>query len=160
MLIGIMADSHDNLPQIRQAVEFFNQRRVKLVLHAGDYVAPFVARELKKLFSPLIGVFGNNDGEKEGLKKVMGQIGEIHPSPFSLQQEKRKILLLHEPQKLDSLEIHQYNLIVYGHTHKAEIRREAGTLLINPGECGGWLSGRSTVGWVDLDKMKAEIVAL
>ena len=61
---------------------------------------------------------------------------------------------------MDSLEIHQYNLIVYGHTHKAEIRREAGTLLINPGECGGWLSGRSTVVWVDLDKMKAQIVAL
>ena len=98
-------------------MEFFNKRRVKIVLHAGDYVAPFVVRELKKLFSPLIGVFGNNDGEKEGLKKVMGQIGEIHPAPFSLQQEKRKILLLHEPQEWDSLEIDQYNLIVFGPTH-------------------------------------------
>ena len=91
---------------------------------------------------------------------MVGQTGEIHPPPFSLQLSSRKILLLHEFQKLDSLKIHKYDLIVYGHTHKAEIRRESGTLLINPGECGGWLNGCSTVGWIDLEKMKAEIVAL
>jgi len=38
MLIGIMADSHDNLPKVRQAVEFFNQKKVALVLHAGDFM--------------------------------------------------------------------------------------------------------------------------
>ena len=160
MTVGLMADSHDNLLQIKEAVDFFNSRKVVLVLHAGDYVAPFAIRELKKLSCPFIGVFGNNDGEKEGLKEVVGQTGEIHFPPFSLQREKRKILLLHDPQEMDSLKINQYDLIVYGHTHRAEIRMEAGALLVNPGECGGWLSGRPTVGLVDLGKMKAEIVSL
>jgi len=160
VIVGLMADSHDNLLQVKKAVDFFNNRKVALVLHAGDYVAPFAIKELKKLLCPFIGVFGNNDGEKEGLKEMVGQTGEIHFPPFSLELSSKKVLLLHELQKLDSLKIHQYDLIVYGHTHKAEIRKETGTLLINPGECGGWLSGCSTVGWIDLEKMKAEIIAL
>ena len=160
MMLGLMADSHDNLLKVKEAVYFFNRRKVTIVLHAGDYVAPFAIKELRKLSCSFIGVFGNNDGEKEGLRETIKEIGEIHFPPFSLQREKRKILLLHDLQEMDSLKINNYDLIVYGHTHKAEMRREANTLLINPGECGGWLSGRPTVGLVDLDKMKAEVVAL
>ena len=159
MLIGVMADSHDNLPKVREAVELFNQKGVRLVLHAGDFVAPFVVRELEKLRCPLIGVFGNNDGEKKGLGKAIRKIGEIYPAPFDLEKEGKKILLLHKPLELKLLKIDQYDLIVYGHTHKAEIKREGRVLLVNPGECGGWLSGRSTVGLVDLDKMKIEVIS-
>ncbi|RLI45996.1 YfcE family phosphodiesterase, partial [Candidatus Bathyarchaeota archaeon] len=43
MLIGIMADTHDRLPLLDKAVKRLNEEKVKLVLHAGDYVAPFVA---------------------------------------------------------------------------------------------------------------------
>jgi len=160
MLIGVIADSHDNLPKIRQAVELFNQKRVKLVLHAGDFVAPFVVRELEKLRCSLIGVFGNNDGEKKGLSKAVRKIGEIHSAPFDLEKEGKKILLIHDPLELKSLKIDQYDLIVYGHTHKVKVKREGRVLLVNPGECGGWLSGQSTVGLVELDKMKAEIISL
>ncbi|MEA3485303.1 MAG: metallophosphoesterase [Candidatus Aerophobetes bacterium] len=161
MLIGVMADSHDNLPKVRQAVEFFNRKKVGLVLHAGDFIAPFVViRELKDLACPLIGVFGNNDGEKKGLREVIGKIGEIHPSPFTLKKKKRRILLLHDPKNLEGVQTTQYDLIVYGHTHQSEIKRDGRTLLINPGECGGWLTGLSTIGLVDLDKMKAEIITL
>ncbi len=162
MIIGLMSDSHDNLPKIKKAVEFFNKKKVDLVLHAGDFVAPFVVRELGKLSCPLIGVFGNNDGEKEGLIKTIGKIGKIHTGPWELEQEGKKILLLHDPSILNLKELKKkkYNLIVYGHTHKAEIRKEQDLLLINPGECAGWLTHRPTIGWVDLEKMKAEIVEL
>ena len=34
------------------------------------------------------------------------------------------------------------------------------TLVINPGECGGWLTGKGTVALVDLKDMKASIVKL
>jgi len=162
MIIGLMADSHDNLPRIKQAVEFFNKKKVDLVLHAGDFVAPFVVRELGKLSCPLIGVFGNNDGEKEGLKKAIGKIGEIHPGPLELEREGKKILLLHDPSTLNlkKLKKKRYDVIVYGHTHKAEIREEQNLLLINPGECAGWLTHRSTIAWINLEEMKAEIVEL
>jgi len=160
MLIGVMADSHDNLPRIKQAVEIFNRQKVGLVLHAGDFVAPFVVRELKNLDCALIGVFGNNDGERKGLREKIGEIGEIYLPPFSCEREKKKILLLHDPENLKDVHRSQYDLIVYGHTHHSEIKREGRTLLINPGECGGWLTGRCNIGLVDLDKMEAEIITL
>lgn len=64
MKIGIISDSYDNLAQIAKAVRFFNKAKVELVLHAGDFIAPFTNRGFKELNSELIGVFGNMDAEK------------------------------------------------------------------------------------------------
>jgi len=50
------------------------------------------------------------------------------------------------------------DLLVYGHTHRSEIRREGSLLIVNPGEVYGHLSGRSTVALVDSVKRSAEIV--
>ncbi len=156
MLIGIMADSHDNLLKIEQAVRFFNQREVDVVLHAGDFIAPFVVNKLKDLSCNLVGVFGNNDGEREGLKKQISQIGEIHSPPFSFTWLGKKILLVHDFQNVAErkLNIASFDIVIYGHTHQAEISKEGQSLLINPGECGGWLTGKSTVALLDLHTMK------
>lgn len=159
MIIGIMADSHDNLPKIEKAVNFFNQQNVELVLHAGDFIAPFVGEKLKNLKALFIGVFGNNDGEKEGLKaKIDAFGGEIHIPPFSFNFKDKNILLLHDPAKLGNMNISDFDLIVYGHTHREEIKKEKDTLLVNPGECGGWLTGKSSVGLIDLSNMQVDIV--
>ncbi|MEO0083560.1 MAG: YfcE family phosphodiesterase, partial [candidate division WOR-3 bacterium] len=66
-VIGIISDTHDNLPNIKRAVKIFNQRKVSLVIHCGDFVAPFTLLTFKELQCPLTGVFGNCDGEKEYL---------------------------------------------------------------------------------------------
>jgi len=42
------------------------------------------------------------------------------------------------------------------HDNFRKVRRE--TLLVNPGECGRWLTGRSNVGLVDLDKLEGKIL--
>lgn len=73
--IGIMADTHDRLQLIDRAVETLNREGVDLVLHAGDYVAPFAVLRLKPLKAKLIGVFGNNDGDKSLLKERFDEIG-------------------------------------------------------------------------------------
>jgi len=159
MLIGIMADSHDNMPRIEQAVRFFNQRKVEVVLHAGDFIAPFVVNKLKGLSCNLVGVFGNNDGEREGLKKRISEIGEIHSPPFSFTWLSKKILLVHNFQDLKEkkIDVASFDIVVYGHTHHAKIGKEGKSLLINPGECGAWLTGKSTVALLDLKTMKAWI---
>jgi putative phosphoesterase len=69
MLIGAVSDSHDNLPLIEKAVKVINNQKVALVLHAGDYIAAFTVARFAQLNCPLIGVFGNNDGDHELLKR-------------------------------------------------------------------------------------------
>ena len=69
MKIGIISDSHDHRDNIIKAVKYFNDENVGMVIHAGDIVSPFTEKEFKKLESKMKAVFGNNDGEKFGLKK-------------------------------------------------------------------------------------------
>ena len=158
--VGLIADTHDNRASVEKAVALFNARGVGLVLHAGDYIAPFNARWMAELEAPLIGVFGNNDGERFGLKANFEAVGQIHRGPFPVEHGGKRLLLMHEPDELDALAASgAYDAIVYGHTHAVEVR-PGKTLVVNPGEAGGWATGRATVGVLDLASMEVEIVDL
>ena len=70
-------------------------------------------------------------------------------------------MLMHEPLELEALAASQcYDLIVYGHLHKANVYYEGKTLVVSPGEGGGWISHKKTVALVDLDQLTAEIVEI
>jgi len=158
--LGIIADSHENMPLIAKAVELFNHEEVGLVLHAGDFISPITAKEFKRLKSKLIGVFGNNDGDKLLLQRQFQDIGELYEDYHELEIEGKKVVLMHQPKFLETLIASgKYDLIIYGHTHEIDIR-EGQPLVVNPGECGGWLTGRSTVAIVELETMKVKIYDL
>lgn len=154
MKIGIISDTHDNLLKLEKAVKFFNRHKVGFVLHAGDFVAPFTMLKLEKLYCDWRGVFGNNDGEREGLISASG--GKIKAGPQEITLGKRKITLAHDINTLN-LEAVDAQLIIAGHTHKTEIKELEGKLIVNPGECGGWLTGKSTVALLDLACLKVRI---
>jgi len=157
MRIGILSDTHDNLPNIEKAVKIFKRKKISLLLHAGDYIAPFSISPFKKLKCDYLGVFGNNDGEKEGLTKISE--GRIKEGPLFIELESKKIALIHDLNKLD-LKDEKYNLIICGHTHKPEIRKESSSLIINPGECSGWLYRRPTVAILDLETLSTNFFRL
>jgi putative phosphoesterase len=156
-----MSDSHDNVDAIKKAVRFFNEAQCELVLHAGDFIAPFAARELGHLSCPVKAVFGNCDGEKAGLKKVFVSLGKIQREPFIFAHENKEFLLTHTQFANDKyLKSRKYDAILYGHTHKPDVRKSNGTLIVNPGETGGWLTGKKTVALLDPVLLEAEIVFL
>jgi len=158
--LGIISDTHDNMPKIAQAVELFNRERVDLVLHAGDFISPITAREFNKLQAKLVGVFGNNDGDKLYLLKRYKDIGELYEDYHELELGGKRIVLMHQPKFLEALiASKKYDLIIYGHTHELDLRKGP-PLVLNPGEAGGWLSGRATAAIVDLQTMEAEIIDL
>jgi hypothetical protein len=53
-----------------------------------------------------------------------------------------------------------YDLVIYGHTHKAETHRVGETLVINPGEATDWLTGRGQVVVLDTETMETETFTL
>ena len=172
MKVGIIADTHDNLAAISEAVEIFNAESIELLVHAGDFVAPFTERPFRKLKAPMVGVFGNNDGDKLLLKKFYKEkgVGELHEDPYEFElAEKKKIIVTHKPTIVKPLTASgMYDVVIYGHTHKAVIEqrgdngRERGekTWVINPGECCGYITGRKTVALLDFEKEEARIVEL
>ncbi len=159
-LIGIISDTHDNRPNIRKAVSIFNQRKVSLVIHAGDFIAPFTCLDFKELNCKMEMVFGNNDGERIGLSNAFRDLGTLLPGPRSFYVNDKKILLMHEHECVEEfIGAGSSDIIIYGHTHETDIRK--GTpLVINPGEAGGWLKGRSTIAVLDTDTMETELIDL
>jgi hypothetical protein len=51
------------------------------------------------------------------------------------------------------------DLLVCAHTHRPAVE-QGPPLVVNPGEAGGWLTGRCTAALVDLDRIQAEIIEL
>jgi uncharacterized protein len=145
-MIGIMSDSHDNLEAIRKAVELFNQEGVDVVIHAGDLISPFTAQEFQKLESSFIAIFGNNDGEREGLQTAYHDLCYLEDFK-ELSIRGRQIAVIHGFNQflVDALaKSGTYDVVIRGHTHKQEITGDK-TLIINPGETCGYLSGSKTV---------------
>ena len=163
MIIGAMSDTHDRLDAVDKAIGFFNSQEATDVLHGGDLVSPFVAPLFSKLKAQLHYVWGNNEGDHEFIKVRFADIGISPLGDFAaLQLGGKKIALLHGTHQeiVDSLiESGAYQLIVRGHSHRAEII-EGETLVVNPGEVCGYLTGRQTVALIDLDKMQAHIAEL
>jgi uncharacterized protein len=165
VLIGIISDTHDNLPRVEMAINRLNQEKVDLVLHAGDYTSPFVIPKFKALNCRLIGVFGNNDGDHELLRKrfnetsnceIRGRFAEIDADSF-------KIALLHgdETELLNALTSRQcFDAVVYGHTHATASKNNGKTLIVSPGELCAYLTGKSTLALLDTVKREAKIIEL
>lgn len=156
MKIGIIADTHDNIIAVQKAVCFFNTQDLQYVIHAGDYVAPFSLKELMKLKVKFVGVFGNNDGERKGLLSVCKS---IHEQPYDMLLDGKHIVVTHMLDCLSKRSKMNTDIIISAHTHIPEIKKE-GPLYINPGECCGWLHGKSTVAVLDLEVSQAEIIDL
>lgn len=157
MLIGVMADSHDNVPMVEAAVSLFKQHKVEYVLHAGDFIAPFAIDPLRGLECPVLSVFGNNDGERLGLAARIREIGEVHDYLATATLADRNVAVVHYPELAEPLaRSGSFDLVVYGHTHRVDQRRDR-CLLLNPGETGGWLTGCSTVAVVDLPHLQVQL---
>ena len=165
MIIGAISDTHDNLPQIEKAVKYLNNQKVGLVVHAGDYVAGFVIPKLSQLNCKLIGVFGNNDGDHELLKKRVSETRNCSITERFAQVEVEgfRIALLHghETELLNAIiESEYFDAVIHGHSHNYSIEQKGITLAVNPGEVCGYLTGKSTLALLDTAKKEAKIVEL
>ena len=165
MQIGIISDTHDNLPLVEKAVKYLNDAKVDLVLHAGDYTSPFVIAKFKALNCKLIGVFGNNDGDHELLKERFKETKncEIHGRFAEVNAEGFKIALLHgdETELLNALINREcFDAVVYGHQHSTAKRKNGKMLVLSPGELCAYVTGESTIATLDTDRREAKIIRL
>jgi hypothetical protein len=160
-MIGILSDSHDNLTKVREAVRLFNDAGCGLVVHAGDFVAPFTAEALRSLRAPVRAVFGNCDGERPGLAAAFRGLGEIAMAPLIFEHAGLRLCVSHLDAPVGGLaSSKRYDVVIYGHTHRPVVETRDGVLIVNPGETGGWLRGKSTVALLDPAARTAEIVTL
>lgn len=142
MKIGVISDTHDDINNVQKAIKIFKEEKVSLIIHAGDFIFPGVIDEFKKLKDELpsiriIGVLGNNDGEKLGLlKKFMDMGGELEGEFADREIESLRFGIYHgTSEKLREAAIKSgiYDVFIHGHTHKRREDKIGQTLVLNPG---------------------------
>lgn len=157
MKIGVISDTHDRLPTFRRAIALFQRLNVEAVFHAGDFVAPFAAKLLApdQLRVPLYCIYGNNDGERAGLKTILPNLQD---GPLTVKLAGRTIVMHHFIDWLKPADIAPADVVISGHNHEASVQTRNGKLYVNPGECCGWVNDRCTVALLDLAKLEAQII--
>jgi uncharacterized protein len=133
MRIGIMSDTHGDVWAARDAVRVFEDHKAHVVLHCGD-VGPGVMHELRGFASHF--VRGNTDS-MEGLQQAVdGTTQTFHGALGELEFAGKKVALLHgdDARRMrDLIASQKWDLICYGHSHKAEWHFDRRTLILNPG---------------------------
>lgn len=157
MKIGVISDTHDRLPTFRRAVAMFKRLKVQAIFHGGDYVAPFAAKLIcaDELPIPLHCIYGNNDGERAGLKSILPGLAD---GPVRVELGGKTIVMHHFIDWLKPQDARGADVVITGHTHEIVNEEHDGVLYLNPGECCGWLTDRCTVAVLDLEKVQARIV--
>ena len=141
MILAVMSDTHDNIWNVRKALALIKEHGVEAIIHCGDFVAPFVLKELDQAKIPVHGVFGNNDGDQYLLTKLSftelsyitlyGLTGELEVGDF-------KIAFTHYRAMAEGLAASgRFDLVCFGHSHETYLDRVGQTVLLNPGEVMG-----------------------
>ena len=147
MKLGILSDSHDNLPMIEAALEAFRARGVERIIHCGDVtgsktVMAFAGWEIDF-------TLGNCDWSPESLESAIREIGgRLHPTYGELELAGKRIAWTHshDARLLSRLEHSgDYDLLCYGHTHVAEEHWTGKTLVLNPGALQRAIGKRAVV---------------
>ena len=159
MRIGVVSDTHDNLPNVARIAAIFRAAGIERVIHTGDITRPETLLALGGAGVPIVGVYGNNDRDRAGLAAAAASIGaQILEPPLELVWAERRIAVVHDRSRHAESLARSHHVTLFGHEHRLTLAREPERLVFNPGECAGLLEGRNAIGVVDLASLEAELL--
>ena len=121
--IGLISDTHGLLrPEAVAAL-----RGVDVIVHAGDVGDPEILETLRAI-APVVAVRGNIDG---------GPWADALPESVTFEAGGVRIHVVHDRAMLAiDPETAGIDVIVYGHSHRAEILLQGDVWFVNPGSAG------------------------
>lgn len=142
MKIAVISDIHDNVWNLQAALE--GMQDAEAMVCCGDLCSPFIVGLLGKGFPgrPIYLLFGNNDADTFRITRNAANFPDIniHAEFFDTELGGKKIAAVHYDNIAGALaESGCYDVVMYGHNHRFDIRPVGKTLLVNPGT----LMGRS-----------------
>jgi putative phosphoesterase len=133
--IGILSDSHEDVRMINKAVRVFKDRQPALIIHCGDIISPPVLEYFAGL--PMRLVYGNNDGERSGLKKKCAELGFEGIDDTAIFTFAGKSFFVNHGTRPSTIEeaatSQQYDYVLHGHTHEQRNELCGRTRILNPG---------------------------
>lgn len=122
-----MSDTHNNMANFMKAIDWIKREDIQLILHCGDISSQETIDEAIKYFGEDIKfVKGNADFNMDLPEKMEVEIGG------------RKIAFVHFPNEAKKMaQSGKFNIVFYGHTHRAWDEKIGNCHMINPGELAG-----------------------
>jgi hypothetical protein len=157
MRIGVVSDTHNHLRNVERIVALFNAAGVERVVHTGDITQAKTLEALARLEMPVVGVYGNNDLERDALEEAASalSIGLVDP-PLRLEWAGRSLAVVHDPLHIDASLLSECEFVLHGHNHLFVHEKRDDCWLFNPGECAGMMTGLNAIGVLDLETEAAE----
>lgn len=129
MRILVISDTHGDIDKAEEIIK--DNGKIDLIIHLGDYFRD--AQKLSDIFPeiPIEYIYGNSDF----------MIGDV-PAEKTLEYKGKKIFITHghrysvkwDYEKLyKKAEETQADLLLFGHTHVADMVKKDGFVLVNPG---------------------------
>lgn len=138
---AILSDSHDQVANLRSAIEYCNSARVDVVAHCGDLISPFMLKQLARFEGQVHLIYGNNIGDQRTIADRCGtEFPNIkhHGILGKFMVDNYKVAIVHYPEQADKLARESiYDIVCCGHSHVPLTRKYNSTLLINPGQLLG-----------------------
>jgi putative phosphoesterase len=133
--LGIVSDTHGHLENTLNAVRMLQSFSVDVVIHCGDIGSV----EIPELFANWRShfVFGNVDRDEPDLRAAIERAGgRCHGRFGTLELSDLRIAFLHGDDSAlleTTVASNDWDLVCYGHTHRAEHHMMNDTLVLNPG---------------------------
>lgn len=159
-LVGIVSDTHEDVRMIVRAVKIFKERSPSLVIHCGDIISPPVLERFAGL--PLKLVFGNNDGERSGLKKKCAELGFSEIDDTLVFDYAGKSFFINHGTSArvidEAVATQKYDYVMHGHTHIPRDEVVGRTKVINPGAL--FSADRYTIAFLEPVTGRVELVEI
>lgn len=159
-MIGIISDTHENEEAMKKAVKIFKGRNIEFGVHCGDIISPPMLEHFKGLKMKF--VFGNNDGERNGLNNKAKELGFEEIKDEKEFEYKGRRFYVYHGTKSGTLEAaiksNKYDYVLTGHTHIKRDEKTGKTRIINPGAL--FRIYPYTVALLDVEKDKLESVEI
>jgi putative phosphoesterase len=154
MRLGILSDTHNQLPRTRRAVELLRKEGAEVLVHCGDLTGTEVVAACAVL--PCYFALGNNDADNvPDLQEAMAEAGGVclgwgGEITFSAGPGKR-VAVTHGHMGTDvrRLLAARPDYLLSGHSHFASDHRDGATRRINPGAL--YRADEFTVALLDLE---------
>ena len=158
MRLAVISDTHGHVAYTTEAVRLLQTLDVERVIHCGDIGSAAIPPLLAPW--PTDYVLGNVDRDESALRRAIEAAGHrLHGRFSSLDLEGRRIAFLHSDDLRlfrETIRSGEWDLVCYGHTHKADSRHEGRTLVLNPGAL--YRAAQHSVAVVTLPEMEVSLM--
>ncbi|MFW0862676.1 MAG: metallophosphoesterase family protein [Candidatus Komeilibacteria bacterium] len=141
MKVIIVADIHDNIPNLDKVLNYAKENKIDKMICCGDFGSKETIDYLSKNFKGTIrAVLGNTDRDHMNILEADTYKNiKIDNNVSSFIIDNKQVLVVHEPKYYEKyLDNDDLQYIFYGHTHKPWQEYKNNKLVLNPGNVSNY----------------------